>query len=62
VEEHYKGYIVVVTARDDSKYRWKPICAILSESTRTLIKDLEWILAYDSCDHTDRVGLLVSKK
>lgn len=63
MEEYYEGYIIVVTVgRANRKFKWKPTCTILAEGSRSLIKDIEWVLDYETREQAERVGLLISKK
>ena len=62
VEEHYKGHIIVVVAEPDSKSKWKPTCRILDEESRKLVKDLEWVLDYDTQEQSERAGVLIAQK
>ena len=62
MEEHYKGHIIVVVAGPDNKQKWRPTCRILTEETRTLVKDLMWVLDYDTQEQTERAGVLIAQK
>jgi hypothetical protein len=62
VEEHYKGHIIVVVAEPDSKSKWKPTYRILAEESRKLVKDLEWVLDYDTQEQAERAGVLIAQK
>ena len=63
MEEYYKGYTIVVTVGPaDRKFKWKPTCSILAKGSRSVIKDIEWVLDYETCEQAERLGLLISKK
>ena len=62
MEEHFKNHIIVVSATGpDVKFRWRPICLILTES-REPVKNIEWDLDYDSPKEAERIGLFIAKK
>jgi len=63
VEDQYKGYIIqVTTEHHNSNFPWKPICRIMYQRSRKLIKQLDWDIGYDTPDQAEKVGLLISKK
>ena len=62
MEELYKGHAIQVTVEKDNGSLWKPICKILDGESREFIKQLDWLLGYDTSDRVKKVGLLVSKK
>jgi hypothetical protein len=63
MEERYKGHVIRVTIeKDNSAFPWKPICRIMYEGSRELIKQLDWNIGYDTPDQAEKVGLMISKK
>jgi hypothetical protein len=63
MEEQYKGHVIrVTTEKDKGAYPWKPICRIMYQRSRELIKQLDWDIGYDTPDQAQKVGLLISKK
>lgn len=63
MEEQYKGHVIrVTTEKDKGTYPWKPICRIMYQRSRELIKQLDWDIGYDTPDKAEKVGLLISKK
>ena len=63
VEEQYKRHVIrVTTEKDNSAFPWKPICRIMHEGSRELIKQLDWDIGYETSDQAEKVGVLISKK
>ena len=61
MEEQYKGHVIrVTTEKDKGAYPWKPICRIMYQRSRELIKQLDWDIGYDTPDQAEKVGLLWS--
>jgi hypothetical protein len=49
MEEQYKGHVIrVTTEKDKGAYPWKPICRIMYQRSRELIKQLDWDIGYDT--------------
>ncbi|MQB02034.1 MAG: hypothetical protein GEU78_17530 [Actinobacteria bacterium] len=63
MEHHYKDHIIVISAAGPGhKFKWKPNCIILAKGCRTVIKQLEWDLDYESPQEAEQIGLYVAKK
>ena len=62
MEEHYKGHVIVIVAKPNSKSKWIPTCRILAEESRKVVRDLEWILDYNTREQAERAGVLISQK
>ncbi|PWT78202.1 MAG: hypothetical protein C5B58_15570 [Acidobacteria bacterium] len=63
MEEQYKGHIIrVTTEKDGSAFPWIPICRILDEASRAVVKEIDWQLGYATPDNAEKVGILISKK
>ena len=63
MEKQHKEHVIrVTTEKDSSAFPWKPICRIMYEGSRELIKQLDWDIGYDTPDQAEKVGLLISKK
>ena len=62
MEEQYKGHTIQVMTDHHSRFPWKPICRIMYEGSRELIKQLDWDIGYDTPNQAEKAGMLISKK
>jgi hypothetical protein len=63
MEEQYKEYTIqVTTEHHNDNCRWKPICRIMYEGSRELVKQFDWDIGYNTPDQAEKLGLLISKK